>query len=119
MVNLRLLYLGLQSWDECAGIAVFEMEYGHWMEVQQRKNSEIRNVLQSPLGDVELRPLVEDVVEHYCNLFRMKKDAARADSFYLVFGLWRTPVEQFFLWIGGFQPSELINVSFDMKSSYL
>ncbi|XP_022878987.1 transcription factor TGA1-like isoform X1 [Olea europaea var. sylvestris] len=93
-----------------SGIAVFEMEYGHWMEVQQRKNSEIRNVLQSPLGDVELRPLVEDVVEHYCNLFRMKKDAARADSFYLVFGLWRTPVEQFFLWIGGFQPSELINV---------
>ncbi|CAI9763913.1 unnamed protein product [Fraxinus pennsylvanica] len=93
-----------------SGIAVFEMEYGHWMEVQRQKNSEIRNVLQSPVGDEELRLLIEDVLEHYCNLFRMKRDAARADSFYLAFGMWTTPVEQFFLWIGGFQPSELINV---------
>ncbi|CAA2994440.1 transcription factor TGA1-like [Olea europaea subsp. europaea] len=92
------------------GIAAFEMEYGHWIEVQQRKIYELRNVLQSPNGDVEVRLLVEDVVEHYGNLFRMKRDAARADAFYLVFGMWRTPVEQFFLWIGGFQPSELINV---------
>ncbi|XP_022894516.1 transcription factor TGA7-like isoform X3 [Olea europaea var. sylvestris] len=97
-------------WDTCAGIAAFEMEYGHWIEVQQRKIYELRNVLQSPNGDVEVRLLVEDVVEHYGNLFRMKRDAARADAFYLVFGMWRTPVEQFFLWIGGFQPSELINV---------
>ncbi|KAL2468046.1 Transcription factor TGA7 [Forsythia ovata] len=93
-----------------SGIAAFEMEYGHWMEEQQRKNSDLRNVLQSPIADVELRLLVEDVLEHYCNLFRMKRDASRADAFYLVFGMWRTPVEQFFLWIGGFQPSELISV---------
>ncbi|PIN07556.1 hypothetical protein CDL12_19875 [Handroanthus impetiginosus] len=40
----------------------------------------------------------------------MKRDAARTDAFYLVSGMSRTSVEQFFLWIGGFRPSELINL---------
>ncbi|KAL0325122.1 UNVERIFIED_CONTAM: Transcription factor TGA1 [Sesamum radiatum] len=93
------------------GIAAFEMEYGHWIDEQERKISELRNVLQSPIGDVELRMVVENVLNHYCNLFRMKRDAARADAFYLESGMWRTSVERFFLWIGGFRPSELINAS--------
>jgi transcription factor TGA len=41
----------------------------------------------------------------------MKTDAAKADVFYLISGKWRTSVERFFLWIGGFRPSELLNVS--------
>ncbi|KAK6115455.1 hypothetical protein DH2020_007724 [Rehmannia glutinosa] len=93
-----------------SGIGAFEIEYGHWIEEQERKLSELRNVLQSPIGDIELRMMVENVLNHYCNLFRMKRDAARADAFYLVSGMWRTSVERFFLWIGGFRPSELISV---------
>ncbi|EYU43565.1 hypothetical protein MIMGU_mgv1a019798mg [Erythranthe guttata] len=92
------------------GLGAFEMEYGHWIEEQERKISELKNVLQSPIGDVELRMMVENMLNHYCNLFRMKKDAARIDAFYLVSGMWRSSVERFFLWIGGFRPSELINV---------
>jgi transcription factor TGA len=41
----------------------------------------------------------------------MKADAAKADVFYLISGKWRTSVERFFQWIGGFRPSELLNVS--------
>ncbi|KAG8377354.1 hypothetical protein BUALT_Bualt08G0024400 [Buddleja alternifolia] len=93
-----------------AGIAAFEMEYGQWMEEHERKILELRNALQSLIGDEELRMFVENVLNHYCNLFRMKRDAARIDAFYLVSGMWRTSVERFFLWIGGFRPSELINV---------
>lgn len=93
-----------------AGIAAFEMEYGHWIDEQERKIAELKNVLQSPIGDAELHLMVESVLNHYCNLFRMKRDAAKADAFYLVSGMWRTSVERFFLWIGGFRPSELINV---------
>ncbi|KAK4390234.1 Transcription factor TGA4 [Sesamum angolense] len=96
--------------SKTTGIAAFEMEYGHWIDEQERKISELRNVLQSRIGDVELRMVVENVLNHYCNLFRMKRDAARADAFYLESGMWRTSVERFFLWIGGFRPSELINV---------
>ncbi|KAK4483962.1 hypothetical protein RD792_011173 [Penstemon davidsonii] len=97
--------------NPCEGIAAFEIEYGHWIDEQERKISELRNALQSPIvGDIELRMLVDNVLNHYSNLFRMKRDAARDDAFYLVSGMWRTSVERFFLWIGGFRPSELLNV---------
>ncbi|XP_015071682.1 transcription factor TGA4-like isoform X1 [Solanum pennellii] len=92
------------------GIAAFEIEYSHWVEEQQKKNAELRSILQSPVSDMELQLLVENVLSHYFNLFRMKADAAKADVFYLMSGMWRTSVERFFLWIGGFKPSELINV---------
>ncbi|KAL3322011.1 hypothetical protein AABB24_039571 [Solanum stoloniferum] len=92
------------------GIAAFEMEYSLWVEEQQKKNVELRNILQSHVSEMELQLLVETVLNHYYNLFRMKADAAKADVFYLISGMWRTSVERFFLWIGGFKPSELINI---------
>lgn len=92
------------------GIAAFEMEYSLWVEEQQKKNVELRNILQSHVTEMELQLLVETVLNHYYNLFRMKADAAKADVFYLMSGMWRSSVERFFLWIGGFKPSELINV---------
>jgi transcription factor TGA len=94
-----------------SAVTAFELEYGHWVEEQQRQNCELRKVLlQGHISDVELRILVDSVLTHYCNLFRMKADAAKADVFYLMSGLWRTSVERFFLWLGGFRPSELLDV---------
>ncbi|VVA95678.1 unnamed protein product [Arabis nemorensis] len=92
------------------GIASFEMEYSHWLEEQSKRVSEIRTALQAHISDVELRMLVESCLNHYANLFRMKSNAAKADVFYLISGMWRTSTERFFQWIGGFRPSELLNV---------
>ncbi|KAJ0241485.1 Transcription factor TGA7 [Hirschfeldia incana] len=91
-------------------IATFEMEYSHWLEEQSRRVSELRIVLQAQISDIELRILVESCLNHYANLFRMKSDAAKADVFYLMSGMWRTSTERLFQWIGGFRPSELLNV---------
>lgn len=93
-----------------AGIMTFEMEYGHWVEEQHKQNSELRTALQAHVTEIQLRMLVESSLSHYYNLFRMKADAAKADVFYLISGVWRTSAERFFLWIGGFRPSELLNV---------
>jgi transcription factor TGA len=93
-----------------SGIAAFEMEYGHWIDEQHRQICELRNALQAHISDVELRILVENGLNHYSSLFRMKGDAAKADVFYLMSGMWTTSVERFFQWIGGFRPSELLNV---------
>jgi transcription factor TGA len=49
-------------------------------------------------------------MNHYFDLFRMKATAAKADVFYLMSGIWKTSAERFFLWIGGFRPSELLKV---------
>ncbi|XP_022152495.1 transcription factor TGA7-like isoform X2 [Momordica charantia] len=92
------------------GIAAFETEYNHWVEEQQRQIIELRKALQLHITDIELQILVESSLKHYYNLFCMKQNAARADVFYLMSGVWRTSAERFFLWIGGFRPSELLNV---------
>lgn len=93
-----------------ADIAAFEMEYGHWVEEQNRQICELRSALTHHVGDIELRILVETGMNHYFDLFRMKSTAARTDVFYIMSGLWKTSAERFFLWMGGFRPSELLKV---------
>lgn len=93
-----------------AGIAAFEIEYSHWVEEQHRQICELRNALQAHITEIELHILVDNGMNHYHNLFRMKADATKADVFYIMSGVWRTSTERFFLWIGGFRPSELLNV---------
>ncbi|KAG8383473.1 hypothetical protein BUALT_Bualt04G0016900 [Buddleja alternifolia] len=92
------------------GIATFEMEYGQWVEEQKRQVSDLRNALRSNMGDNDLRSFVNGGIRHYFELFTMKARAAKADAFYLMSGMWKTPAERFFLWIGGFRPSELLKV---------
>ncbi|EOA21028.1 hypothetical protein CARUB_v10001361mg [Capsella rubella] len=64
-----------------SGIVAFEMEYGHWVEEQNRQICELRT-----------------------------STAAKIDVFYVMSGMWKTSAERFFLWIGGFRPSELLKV---------
>jgi transcription factor TGA len=47
---------------------------------------------------------------HYDEIFRMKAVAAKADVFHLVSGMWKTPAERCFMWMGGFRPSELLKI---------
>ncbi|CAA6659526.1 unnamed protein product [Spirodela intermedia] len=93
-----------------SGLAAFEMEYGHWVEEQNKYRCELRAALQAHISEIELRILVESVMSHYDELFRIKAAAAKADIFYLMSGMWKTSAERFFLWIGGFRPSELLKV---------
>ncbi|CAI0423078.1 unnamed protein product, partial [Linum tenue] len=92
------------------GIATFEAEYGHWLEEQQKHVSDLRAAVTSNISDGEMRVLVEASLNHYYELFRMKGAAAKADVFYVMSGLWKSSAERFFLWIGGFRPSELIKI---------
>ncbi|KAG2300674.1 hypothetical protein Bca4012_012419 [Brassica carinata] len=93
-----------------SGIVAFEMEYGHWVKEQNRQICELRTVLNGQVSDVELRLLVDNAMKHYFQLFRMKSAAAKLDVFYIMSGMWKTSAERFFLWIGGFRPSELLKV---------
>jgi hypothetical protein len=96
----------------CAGVAAFELEYDRWVDEQNRHTAELRNALQ-PQGqasELELRMLVETGLSNYKHLFQIKSAAAQSDAFYVMSGMWKTPVERFFLWIGGFRPSEVLKV---------
>ncbi|KAL7104453.1 hypothetical protein ACP275_08G245900 [Erythranthe tilingii] len=92
------------------GIATFEMEYGQWVEEQNRQISELRSALNSDMGDMELHIFVDCGMRHYFDLFTMKATAAKADVFHIISGMWKTSAERFFLWIAGFRPSELLKI---------
>ncbi|KAL5075733.1 hypothetical protein RYX36_014717 [Vicia faba] len=107
---------GLDSNNMCfvgpmnSGIAAFEMEYGHWVDEQNRQVTEMRIALNAHISDIELRILVDGMMNHYTEIYRMKSAAAKADVFYVMSGMWKTTAERFFLWIGGFRPSELLKI---------
>ncbi|KAI3736606.1 hypothetical protein L2E82_26502 [Cichorium intybus] len=101
---------GLLSSNVNPGIAAFEMAYDLWVAEQQKKDNELKEVLQSHVSELELRIFVDSGLNHYYELFQMKANAAKADVFYLMNGLWRTPLERFFQWLGGPRPSELLYI---------
>lgn len=49
-------------------------------------------------------------MSHYDEIFKQKGNAAKADVFHVLSGMWKTPAERCFLWLGGFRPSELLKV---------
>lgn len=93
-----------------AGAAMFDMEYARWLEEDHRLMGELRNGLQAPLSDSNMRVMVDGYLSHYDEIFRLKGVAAKSDVFHLINGMWTSQAERCFLWIGGFRPSDLIMV---------
>ncbi|XP_044480458.1 bZIP transcription factor TGA10-like [Mangifera indica] len=90
--------------------AVFDMEYARWLEVHHRLMCELRAAVQEHFPENELRLFVDNCLAHYDEMINLKSMVAKTDVFHLVSGLWKTPAERCFLWLGGFRPSELIKV---------
>ncbi|WOG81814.1 hypothetical protein DCAR_0100965 [Daucus carota subsp. sativus] len=91
------------------GICAFDLAYGSWVEEHDRLVENLKTAIYT-YTDEELCILVNVVMNHYSDLFRMKATSAKADVFYLMSGMWKTSAERLFLWIGGFRPSELLKV---------
>ncbi|XP_058771356.1 bZIP transcription factor TGA10-like [Vicia villosa] len=90
--------------------AMFDVEYGRWLEEHLRLVCELRAAVDEQLHENELRLYVENCLAHYDQVINLKNILARTDVFHLVFGMWKTPAERCFMWIGGFRPSELIKI---------
>ena len=94
-----------------AGALAFDAEHSRWLEEKNRLMNELRSALNAHAGDTELRTIVDGAMAHYEELFRIKSNAAKNDVFHLLSGMWKTPAERCFLWLGGFRSSELLKVS--------
>lgn len=88
----------------------FDVEYARWTEEQKKLINELRTAVNSHAGDTELRTVVDNVTTHFYDVFRLKTNAAKADVFHILSGMWKTPAERCFMWLGGFRPSELLKV---------
>ncbi|XP_016453970.1 bZIP transcription factor TGA10-like isoform X1 [Nicotiana tabacum] len=90
--------------------AVFDMEYARWLEEHHRLMCELRNAVQEHFLENELRIYVDNCVTHYDEIMNLKSMLAKSDVFHLVSGMWKTPAERCFMWMGGFRPSELLKI---------
>ncbi|TVU19908.1 hypothetical protein EJB05_36090 [Eragrostis curvula] len=102
---------GNQSHSTCGnGTLAFETEHARWLEEHNKLINELRAAVNAHSGDGDLRRIVDSIMAHYCESFRLKGAAARADAFHVLSGMWKTPVERCFLWLGGFRSSELLKL---------
>uniref|UniRef100_M8CDU7 Transcription factor HBP-1b(C38) n=1 Tax=Aegilops tauschii TaxID=37682 RepID=M8CDU7_AEGTA len=92
------------------GALAFDTEYARWLEEHNRQVNELRAAVNAHAGDTELRSVVEKIMSHYDDIFKQKGNAAKADVFHVLSGMWKTPAERCFLWLGGFRPSELLKL---------
>uniref|UniRef100_A0A0E0FM11 DOG1 domain-containing protein n=1 Tax=Oryza nivara TaxID=4536 RepID=A0A0E0FM11_ORYNI len=102
------LLLGAPGGNTSSGAAMFDVDYARWLEEDSRRMAELHGGLHARLPDSDLRAIVDDTLTHYDHLFNLKGMAAKADVFHLITGMWATPAERCFLWMGGFRPSELL-----------
>lgn len=91
--------------------AMFDVEYARWLEEHHRLVCELRAAVHEHISENELRMFVDKFLAQYDQVAQLKSLVAKADIFHLVSGMWVTPIERCFMWIGGFKPSELIKVA--------
>ncbi|XBI88917.1 hypothetical protein VPH35_026811 [Triticum aestivum] len=92
------------------GAMTFDLEYTRWLEDQNKQINELRTAVNAHASDSDLRLIVDGIMAHYDEIFKVKGVAAKADVFHILSGMWKTPAERCFLWLGGFRPSELLKL---------
>lgn len=98
---------------------MFDMEYARWLEEHHRLMCDLRAAVQEHLPETELKMFVDGGLAHFDQLMALKAIAAKSDVFHLVSGMWLTPAERCFMWLGGFRPSDLIKVCPETLISFL
>jgi transcription factor TGA len=86
------------------------MDYARWQDDHNKQINELRAALNAHASDDDLRHMIDSIMAHYSEAFRLKRVAAKADAFHVLSGMWKTPVERCFMWFGGLRPSEILKV---------
>uniref|UniRef100_A0A0D9V6X3 DOG1 domain-containing protein n=1 Tax=Leersia perrieri TaxID=77586 RepID=A0A0D9V6X3_9ORYZ len=92
------------------GALAFDMEYARWLEEHNKYINELRAAVNAHASDTDLRSIVDNIMAHYDEIFKLKGVAAKADVFHVLSGMWKTPAERCFMWLGGFRSSELLKL---------
>eukprot|EP00899_Mesostigma_viride_P026695 jgi/Mesvir1/720/Mv17328-RA.1 len=91
--------------------AAFDQEYARWREEHKRLVDDVRMLVNSrSCPDEELSVSVSTALSQYEEIYNLKRVAAKQDVFHLVSGMWKTPAERCFMWMGGFRPSDMVKI---------
>ena len=98
------------------GSLTFDVEYSRWLYEHQRQIGDLRVAVNSHASDGDLSVLVDAVMAHYDEVFKLKSVGAKSNIFHMLSGMWTTPAERCFMWLGGFRSSELLKVRWNRAS---
>ncbi|KAL3357383.1 hypothetical protein AABB24_017872 [Solanum stoloniferum] len=93
-----------------SGSLPFDTEYSRWLEEHTKHMNELRTAVKSHASEPELRSIVDNAIAHHDEVYRMKANAAKGNVEHLLSGMWKTPAERCFVWIGDFRPSLLLKL---------
>ncbi|GJY64732.1 RNA-directed DNA polymerase, eukaryota [Tanacetum coccineum] len=94
----------------------FNMEYAKWLDGHRLHLGRLQDAVENHLSENEIRFCVDNCMAHIDDFMHLKSMIVKYDVFHILSGLWKTPVERYFLWIGGFRPSELIKHDVDLDN---
>ncbi|KAH6558291.1 hypothetical protein KP509_1Z070500 [Ceratopteris richardii] len=98
-------------------ILAFEKFYVRWIEEMKRLFKHLRAKLQQndcSLEEGEISALVHSCHSHYCEYMSEKIKLCKEDASFVVAGMWRTPLEAGFLWMGGWRPTTAIVLAYSL-----
>ncbi|XP_020554921.1 transcription factor HBP-1b(c38)-like [Sesamum indicum] len=93
-----------------SGSMAFDIDYARWLDEHQRLINNLRTAVNSHVTDSELQLLVDGVMSHYDEIFRLKSSGAKSDIFHILSGVWKSPAERCLMWLGGSRSSEVLKV---------
>jgi transcription factor TGA len=94
---------------------MFDMEYARWVDDHSKLIFQLRGALNDHAPDNQLQVMVGAAMAQHDELLGLKSAIARTDIFHLLCGVWASPAERCFLWLGGFRPSEVIKVCYHVE----
>lgn len=97
-------------------ILTFEKFYVQWLEEMKRRFGRLRVALQqASIGEEkEVAVLVQACHSHYCEYMDEKIKLCKEDASFVVAGMWRTPLEAGFLWMGGWRPTTAVVLAYSL-----
>ncbi|KAI5063429.1 hypothetical protein GOP47_0021976 [Adiantum capillus-veneris] len=97
-------------------ILAFEKFYVRWLEEMKHRFEKLRAaLLQASLSEEEVvAVLVQACHSHYCEYMSEKIKLCKEDASFVVAGMWRTPLEAGFLWMGGWRPTTAVVLAYSL-----
>lgn len=113
--SVRLAVCSAAAADSAAMTGTgFKEFYREWLEEEKTLLEPLRKLVESQKPTVEAQGLVEGCYSHYSKYVDAKIQAAREDVTYVAAGMWRTPLEAGFLWMGGWRPTTAIVLAYSL-----
>lgn len=95
-------------------IIAFEQFYVQWIEEMNSLFNSLRAALQQSKTEDEVGSLVQACYSHYSHYMEQKMKICQEDASYVVAGMWRTPLEAGFMWIGGWRPTTAVVLAYSL-----